>query len=142
MSKEKKVELCAAEIMEVASDLMFCVIADDVTLTSHRLGACLSTLERVQYRLMSDILEQKDVLSLQDAKAQITALRSQIDTMQGGLAKVINKADNWEESYWTLREKFIGYFAKNPEIGPTVPQELLGPDRPSEDAAPSGDTAL
>lgn len=140
MSKEKKVELCAAEIMEVAKDLMFCVIADDVSLTSHRLGNCLSTLERVQYRLMRDILDQKDVLSLQDAKAQITALRSQVETMSGGLAKVISKADNWEESYWTMREKFLEYVAGWSPDNLDKVKDGLGPDRP--EGTPATSSAL
>lgn len=69
---------------------MFLVVADNATLASHRLGQCLSTLEKVQVRIMTDVLEQKDVLGPQESQMQIRALREQIATMEGGLAKIIS----------------------------------------------------
>lgn len=136
MTKEQMIRLSTAEILEVAKDLMFLVVADNATLASHRLGQCLSTLEKVQVRIMTDVLEQKDVLGPQESQMQIRALREQIATMEGGLAKVISAQGNWEESYWTMRDKFRTHLmGTNPELATPA---LLGPGR-GEKADEPGD---
>ena len=81
MSKEKIIHLAAAESLEVAKDLMFCVVADDVQLSSHRLGQCVQSLEQIRYRLRTSVLEQKDVMTSQDAEEVIKSLRQQISMM-------------------------------------------------------------
>lgn len=106
---------------------MFLVVADNTALAGHRLGQCLSTLEKVQVRIMTDVLEQKEVLGPQEAQMRIRALLEQIALMEGGLAKIIERQDNWEESYWTMRERFRAHLlGTNPELATPA---LLGPGR-------------
>jgi len=136
MSHKNLVQLTAAECLEVGKDLMFCAIADNLEMSSHRLGSCLSTLERMQFRLATEILGQKDVLTVPQAQLELRALREQIATMEGGLAKVINKQNDWEEKFWGLREKIKSRLAGT-LIDDNELAGIIGPDQATKEESSS-----